>query len=81
MMMSKEAQKALEEGIGLPLSKVDEMSLSEEIAYVEKKTGKPLTFPQILDTRRIGRGNPLLARGKFTTMEEVNAKIDAMLQN
>jgi len=77
-MIGKEAQRVLERDIGLTLSQIDALSLSEEIAYVQAKTGKPLTFPEILDTRKIGRGNPLLARGKVTTMEEVNAKIDAM---
>ena len=79
-MIGKEAQRVLERDIGLTMSQIYDLDVPDEIAYVQAKTGKPLTFPQILDTRKIGRGNPLLARGKVTTMEEVNAKIDAMLQ-
>ena len=79
-MISQEAKKTLERGIGLSLSQISELTLSDEISYVEAKTGKALIFSRRADSRKIGRGNPLLARKKFTTMEELNAKIDALVK-
>jgi len=77
-MIGKEAQIALEKGIGLTLSQIYEMNVADEIAFVKAKTGKNIIFSKRTDSRKIGRGNPLLARGKITTIEEINAKIDAL---
>ena len=77
-MISQEAKATLERGIGLLLSQISELTLSDEINYVKAKTGKGLIFSRKMDPRKIGRGNPLLARKRFTTMEELNAKIDAL---
>jgi len=79
-MIGKEAQVTLEKSFGLPLSQIYEFNVSDEIAFVKEKTGKNIRFSKNLDSRKIGRGNPLLARRKITTIEEINAKIDA-LQN
>jgi len=77
-MISEEAKKILEKNIGLPLDQVSELSVYEEMSIVKAKTGKHLTFSKEYDPRIIGRGNPLLARRKITTIEEINAKIDAL---
>jgi len=79
-MINNEAKITLERGIGLQLSKIYEFNVSDEIALVKEKTRKNIRFSKNLDSRKIGRGNSLLARGKITTIEEINAKIDA-LQN
>jgi len=78
MTMIEDAKKALEKSIGLPLEQVRELNLDEEFAFVERKTGKALNFPTGFDPRKRARGNPLLARGKIVTREEINAKIDAL---
>ena len=75
-IISDETKKVLETNIGLPYEQLCGLELHEEISLVKVKTGKSPKF--IHHPRRIGRGNVLLARGKFTTMEEVNAKIDAL---
>jgi hypothetical protein len=75
-MISEETKKVLEKNLGLPYEQLCGMDIHEEIAFITAKTGSPPSF--IHDPRKIGRGNPLLARGKFTTMEEINAKIDAL---
>jgi len=76
VMISEEAKKVLENSLGLPYEQLCGMDIHEEIALVVAKTGKRPEF--IHDPRKIGRGNPLLAQGKFTTMEEINNKIDAL---
>jgi len=77
-MISNEARIILEKNIGLSLNQISELTLSDEINYVKVKTGKDLIFSRKRDSRKIGRGNPLLARKLFTTEEELNTKIDAL---
>jgi hypothetical protein len=75
-MFSDEAKKVLETNLGLPYEQLCGLDLHEEISFVKAKTGKSPEF--IHDPKKIGRGNALLGRGKITTMEEVNKKIDAL---
>ena len=75
-MISDEAKKVLENSLGLPYEQLCGMDIHEEIALVVAKTGKRPKF--VHDPRKINRGNPLLALGKITTMEEINKKIDAL---
>ena len=77
-MVGEEAKRTLENSIGLSLSQVCELSVCDETALVNAKTGKGLQFSRSYDSRKIGRGNPLLARKKITTIEEINTKIDAL---
>ena len=77
MMISSEAKSTLEKNIGLTLDQVCDLNVSGEVSLVKAKTGKVLTFSKTAHPQKIGRGNPLLARRKFTTIEEVNAKIDS----
>ena len=79
-VLSRETKTTLEKSIGLSFSQLYGLNVSGEIDLVKVKTGKSLIFTKNSDSRKIGRGNPLLARKKFTTIEEINAKIDA-LQN
>ena len=79
-MIGKEAKKTLENSIGLSMNQIYELDINSEIALVKNRTGRGLMFSRSHDTRKTGRGNPLLAHKKITTIEEINAKIDA-LQN
>jgi len=75
-IISEEVKKILENNFGLPYEQLCGLDSREEIAIVTKKTGKKPQF--INDTRNIKRGNPLLALGRFITMEEINTKVDAL---
>jgi len=75
-MISDETKKVLETSLGLPYEQLCGLDLHEEISFVKAKTGKSPKF--VHNPKKIGRGNVLLARGKFTTMEEINSKIDAL---
>jgi len=76
IMISEEAKRVLENSLGLPYEQLCGMNTHEEIALVVARTGKRPEF--IHDPRKIGCSNPLLALGKFTTIEEINKKIDAL---
>lgn len=41
---------------------------------------KKTVFSKKRDTRKTGRGNPLLSRKRFVTMEEVDSRLDALLE-
>ena len=75
-MISAETKKVLETNIGLPYEQLCGLDLHEEISFIKAKTGKSPKF--VHNPKRIGRGNILLARGRFSTMEDLNAKIDAL---
>ena len=78
VMIGEKAKKILEKRTGLPLNQISELGTYGEIDLVKAKTGKKLQFTKNYDSRKIGRGNPLLAHNKITTIEEINAKIDAL---
>jgi len=75
-IISEETKKIFEKNLGLPYERLCGLDIQDEIAFVKEKTGGTLKF--IHDSRKIVRGNPLLARGKFTTMDEINTKLDAL---
>ena len=77
-IIGEEARKTLEKNIGLSLNKVCELTFLEEITHVKAKTGENLYFSRNYDSRKAGRGNPLLSRRKITTIEEINTKIDIL---
>lgn len=61
--------------VGLDYEEILKMDTVKEIAYVESRIGKPIVFSTRRTRQRIGRGNPLLARRKFRTLEEVEKKL------
>jgi hypothetical protein len=77
-IIGEEAKKILESSLGLPFNQLSDLSIHEEICLVKAKTGNNLRFTKNKDFRKTGRGSPLLARNKITTIEEINNKIDAL---
>lgn len=68
--LSPETKKAISATVGLPWEVLTNMTVEEEIAYIEKKNGKKLGFamrpyPNIRST-----GNPLINRYRFTTKDD-----------
>ena len=68
--LSHETKQAIFKTVGLPWDTLINMTVEEEIAYIEKKNGKKLGFamrpyPNIRTT-----GNPLLNRYRFTRQED-----------
>lgn len=64
----------LEKSLGISLSDLDQMSADEERQWVEKKTGRKLSYSKKTRHKIIGRGNPLLARRKIRTIEDLDKK-------
>ena len=72
MHLSNETKALLEKRLGKTLSEIKRMDLDEEIAFVEGKSGRKLVFSRKVDSRMVGRGNPLLAQGRIITKEQEN---------
>ena len=54
----------------------EDIDYNEEVRFIEQKIDKKLGFPNSDSyPNRIGRGNPLLARYKIKTMQEVNRSL------
>lgn len=66
--LSNKTKKILSKRIGIPYEKLIQMEDEEIDAYIEKKTGKKITWPKGAKIE----GLPI------RTMEDVNKKIDEM---
>lgn len=72
--MSNMAKQNIERVIGLSLDKIKAMSIDEEQKWVERRRRERLIFSKKRRKGIIGRGNPLLARRKIRTMEDLDKK-------
>lgn len=77
--LSEKTKRSLEANIGLSYAQIISLDDEEQTAYVESKTGVPLSFSKQYDPRKIGRGNPLLARRRIKTLDDINSRIDSLL--
>lgn len=73
-MISKETKMNIERVIGVPVEQFINMNTEEERAWIEKKNKAKLSFPKKLRYGVIGRGNPLLARRRIRTSEDLEKK-------
>ena len=74
--LKSETKTNLENLLGLKLNQLDDLGVREEIAYIEKNLPRNIFFSKRKDTRKIGRGNPLLARKRMRTMKYVESRLD-----
>ena len=73
--LKEETKRNIERVVGLPFETIKTLTVEEEIAHVEVKTGKKLKFPTTAD-RLMSSGEPLITMGRFRTMEDVDRKLD-----
>ena len=74
-VMSKRVESVLVKKTGLSIVEISNLSAKEELALVCKKRGKAPVFSKKRDTRKMGRGNPLLARKRIRTIDDVNKRL------
>ena len=79
--LSDETKESLSKIIGIPYDKLITMDDDEITAYIEKKNGKKIGYSKP-DIRHSGSGDDsvLIDKGRFTTMEEVDKKIDKLIK-
>lgn len=80
--LSDEVKKNLSKTIGIPYEKLIDMDDSEITGYIEKKNGKKLGFsrPNPMFTGS-GDDSVLIDRGKFSTMQDVDEKINQIIKH
>ncbi|MBO5364670.1 MAG: hypothetical protein J6A56_04320 [Clostridia bacterium] len=78
IILKDETKTNLEYLLGLKLEELEKMDVDEEISTLEKTEARKIRFSKERDFRKIGRGNPLLARRRMRTMDDVNKGLDKM---
>jgi len=61
--------------LGTRVEEFIDFDFDEEIQYINNRSESKCVFVPEEDDRIFGRGNPLLARGEFLTMEEVDKEL------
>lgn len=61
--------------IGMDMEKFVDLDFDDEIVYINRYGQTKCAFLPEDDDRIIGRGNPLLARNEFLTMDEVDKEL------
>jgi len=78
--LSDETKKAISDSVGIPYEKLIDMDDSEITAHIEQKTGKKLTFRPNPRLTGSGDDSVLIDMGKFSTMPEVDKRIDEIIK-
>ncbi|MBR2175998.1 MAG: hypothetical protein IJ861_03505 [Clostridia bacterium] len=79
--MNKNTIRRMEIDSGFSFTEMLSLSPYAERKVIEKKTGKKLIFSKLRDFRKLGRGNPLIARREIATMEEVDKELSGIKWN
>lgn len=58
--------------LGKQYEDIVNMDSDDEISYIQKKNNRKLIFSNLVDKRKVGRGNPLLSRRRVKTIDKVN---------
>lgn len=58
--------------LGKQYEDIVNMDSDDEISYIQKKNNRKLIFSDLVDKRKVGRGNPLLSRRRVKTIDKVN---------
>lgn len=73
--LSKRTKKNISSSVGASFEQIVALSLDEEIRLASRKHGGRIVFSKKRNSNRVGRGNPLLARKKIRTIQDVEKKI------
>lgn len=73
--------KVVESITGLTFDEINSLDFESERDLVERKTNKILHFSKKNDSRTFGRGNPLLAKKRITTLKDLDKKIEDIVKN
>lgn len=75
MYLTNETKRILENLIGKSVVELSKMDADEERAFIMSKLGKAPIFSKESDSRMRGRGNPLIARRRICTMDDIDKRI------
>ena len=72
--------RVVESVTGLTFKEINSLDYDTERELIKKKTQKPVIFSKKKDGRVFGRGNPLLAQKRFTTIEEIDKRLEELIE-
>lgn len=72
--ISSTTKKNLERSLGMSLEEFSKMTADEEQSWIGSKTNKKISYSKQRHHGVIGRGNPLLARRKIRTIDDLVRK-------
>lgn len=72
--ISEKTRANIERVVGIPIDKLNSMDTAEERSWIENRKKTKLSFSKRRRYGIIGRGNPLIARKKIRTAEDLNQK-------
>lgn len=75
MYINQKTRRALERAIGKSTAEIAIMDAEEERVFVKAKVGMKPHYSKLVDARMRGRGNPLIARRRLCTMEDIDKRI------
>ena len=73
--LKQKTKQNIETLLLLNFSDIVEMDYDDELHLLKPVDGDTIKFPTKRDNRKFSRGNPLLTRRRFKTIEEVNRKL------
>lgn len=79
-VISKQVERILVKKTGLSMVEISNLSAKEEAVLIYKKRGKSPIFSKKRDMRKLGRGNPLLARKRIRTIHDVNKRLNEICE-
>lgn len=71
---SSATKSNVERVLGLEINKLNEMTFDQQQEWIEQRTNRKILFSKEKKHGVIGRGNPLLARKKIRTNEDIDKK-------
>lgn len=75
MYLNSRVKNILENALGKSILELSQMDMDEERDFILSQTGKIPIFSKEADSRIVGRGNPLIARRRLCTMEDIDKRI------
>lgn len=78
MNFSPQVSETIYKKTGMTPEQLSMLSEDDERRLILKITGKNLTFSKKRDSRKFGRGNPLLARKRLRTMDYIDSRISKL---
>lgn len=70
--------QVVENVTGLTFDEINNLDSKSERQLIKEKN---IHFSKKIDSRIFGRGNPLLARRRFTTIEDLDNRLEEIVKN
>lgn len=74
--LKAKTRQNIEKCVAVPFSNIIAMDSDDEKHFIKSVKGDVVVFSEKRNPRKMGRGNPYLARRRFRTIEEVEERLE-----